>query len=111
MSRGEHGTRGVLNGWDFIDRNFKKGLGWWRRGDATTVLTLVRRQKMKRRVLSLDCIVCVVMTICSTAALFIGGSSYAIAESGIASVYAYSGGKTASGERTNPADSPLLTAR
>jgi hypothetical protein len=42
----------------------------------------------------------VVITICS--ALFISGSSGAMAESGIASVYAYSGGKTASGERANP---------
>ena len=44
----------------------------------------------------------VVMTICSVAALFIAGSADAIAESGIASVYAYSGSKTASGERANP---------
>ena len=31
------------------------------------------------------------------------GASTALAESGIASVYAYSGSKTASGERANPA--------
>ena len=36
------------------------------------------------------------------AVLFIAGSSGARAEFGIASVYAYSGGKTASGERANP---------
>ena len=45
----------------------------------------------------------VVMTICGAAALFIAGSTSAMAESGIASVYAYSGSKTASGERANPA--------
>ena len=45
----------------------------------------------------------VVMTICGPAALFIAGSASAMAESGIASVYAYSGSKTASGERANPA--------
>ena len=44
----------------------------------------------------------VVMTIWGAAALFITGSTDAIAESGIASVYAYSGSKTASGERANP---------
>jgi rare lipoprotein A len=42
-----------------------------------------------------------VMTIWTAAALFIPSS--AMAESGIASVYAYSGSKTASGERINPA--------
>ena len=42
------------------------------------------------------------ITICCAAVLFIAGSSGARAESGIASVYAYSGGKTASGERANP---------
>jgi rare lipoprotein A len=67
---------------------------------------------MKRRVLSLNYTVDhptrivrfihLVMAICSAAALFIIGSTGAIAESGIASVYAYSGSKTASGERTNP---------
>src|SRR5262245_3202377 len=40
-------------------------------------------------------------TICG-AAMLLAYSSAAMAESGIASVYAYSGGKTASGERTNP---------
>lgn len=44
-----------------------------------------------------------VMTIWTAAALFIPGSTRAMAESGIASVYAYSGCKTASGERTIPA--------
>jgi peptidoglycan lytic transglycosylase len=69
---------------------------------------------MKRRVLSMnypdnhasDGIVRVIgvgMTICGAAALFIAGSTSAMAESGIASVYAYSGSKTASGERANPA--------
>ena len=48
-------------------------------------------------------IIGVVMTICGAAALFIAGSSGAMAESGIASVYAYSVSKTASGERANPA--------
>jgi rare lipoprotein A len=36
------------------------------------------------------------------AALLLACSSAAMAESGLASVYAYSGGKTASGERANP---------
>ena len=69
---------------------------------------------MKRRVLSMNYtdnhtndgivrIVGVVMTTCATAALFIAGSASAMAEFGIASVYAYSGSKTASGERANPA--------
>jgi rare lipoprotein A len=68
---------------------------------------------MKRRVLSMNYpdnhandgivrIIGVVMTICGAAAL-IAGSTSAMAESGIASVYAYSGSKTASGERANPA--------
>ena len=48
-------------------------------------------------------VVGVVMTICGAAALFIAGSTNAVAESGIASVYAYSASKTASGERANPA--------
>jgi rare lipoprotein A len=43
-----------------------------------------------------------VMTICGAAVVFIAGSTGAMAESGIASVYAYSGSKTASGERANP---------
>jgi peptidoglycan lytic transglycosylase len=47
-------------------------------------------------------IIGVVMTICGAAMLFIVGSSGAMAESGIASVYSYSGTKTASGERANP---------
>src|SRR6476660_2764338 len=70
--------------------------------------------QMKRRVLSLNYtdnhtndgiirIIGVVMTICGTAAFFIAGSASAMAESGIASVYAYSGSKSASGERANPA--------
>jgi rare lipoprotein A len=65
---------------------------------------------MKRRVLSMNYpdnhannglvrIIGVVLTICGAAALFI---TSAMAESGIASVYAYSGSKTASGERANP---------
>jgi len=44
----------------------------------------------------------VVVAVCSAAALFIAGTIDAMAESGIASVYAYSGSKTASGERANP---------
>jgi rare lipoprotein A len=66
---------------------------------------------MKRRVLSMNYtdnhannglvrIIGVVLTICGAAALFI---TSAVAESGIASVYAYSSSKTASGERANPA--------
>jgi rare lipoprotein A len=47
-------------------------------------------------------IIGVVLTICGAAVLFITGLTSAIAESGIASVYAYSGSKTASGERANP---------
>ena len=69
---------------------------------------------MKRRVLSTNYtdnhandgivrIIAVVMTICGAAALSIAASTGAMAESGIASVYAYSGSKTASGERANPA--------
>ena len=46
--------------------------------------------------------IAVVMTICGAAALFVTGLTTALAKSGIASVYAYSGSKTASGERTNP---------
>jgi peptidoglycan lytic transglycosylase len=68
---------------------------------------------MKRRILSMNYtdnhandgivrIIGVVMTICGAAAV-IAGSTSAMAESGIASVYAYSGSKTASGERANPA--------
>jgi rare lipoprotein A len=68
---------------------------------------------MMRRVLSMNYtdnhadegnvrIIAVVTTICGVAVLFIAGSSGAMAESGIASVYAYSGAKTASGERANP---------
>jgi rare lipoprotein A len=68
---------------------------------------------MKRSVLSMNYtysdasdgivrIIAVIMTICGAAALFVIGSS-AMAESGIASVYAYSSSKTASGERANPA--------
>ena len=48
-------------------------------------------------------IIGVVITICGAAMLFIAGSYCALAESGLASVYAYSGTKTASGERANPA--------
>ena len=69
---------------------------------------------MKRRVSSMNYtanhaddgitrIIGIVMTSCGAAALFIAGSTYAMAESGIASVYAYSSSKTASGERANPA--------
>ena len=69
---------------------------------------------MKRRVLSTNYtdnhandgiirIIGVVMTICGAAALSIAASTGAMAEFGIASVYAYSGSKTASGERANPA--------
>ena len=68
---------------------------------------------MKRRVLSMNYadnhaidgivrITGVVTTICGAAVLFIAASTSAMAESGIASVYAYSGSKTASGERANP---------
>ena len=68
---------------------------------------------MTRRVLSMNStdnhandgvvrIIGVVMTICGAAMVFIAGSSGAMAEFGIASVYAYSGTKTASGESANP---------
>jgi rare lipoprotein A len=71
------------------------------------------RVQMKRRVLSMNYtdnyandrivrIIGIVMIICGAAVLFIAGSSNAMAESGMASVYAYSGSKTASGERANP---------
>ena len=70
--------------------------------------------QMKRRVMNMNYtdnhandgifrIIGVVLTICGPAALFIATSTSAMAESGIASVYAYSGSKTASGERANPA--------
>ena len=66
---------------------------------------------MKRRVLSTDNhandgivrIIGIVMIICGVAAL-IAGSTSAMAESGIASVYVHSGSKTASGERANPTE-------
>ena len=69
--------------------------------------------QMKRRVPSINYtdnhsndgivrIIGIVMTTCGAAALFIAGSASAMAESGIASIYAYSGSKTASGERANP---------
>jgi peptidoglycan lytic transglycosylase len=69
---------------------------------------------MKRPILSMDYaanhandgiarVIGVIMTVCGAAAFFIAGSTSAMAESGIASVYAYSSGsKTASGERANP---------
>ena len=72
---------------------------------------LLCSMQMKRRVLSMNYIhandgiiriIGIVMTICGAAALFIAGSASAMAEFGIASVYAYSGSKTASGERANP---------
>ena len=47
-------------------------------------------------------IIGVVKTICGAAVLFFAGSAGAMAETGIASVYAYSSSKTASGERANP---------
>lgn len=47
-------------------------------------------------------IIGLMIAICGSAVLFIAGSSDALAESGIASVYAYSHTKTASGERANP---------
>ena len=40
--------------------------------------------------------------LCGALVLFIAGSTGAMAESGIASIYAYSGEKTANGERANP---------
>ena len=65
---------------------------------------------MTRRVLSMNYkdydgiirIIGVVMTLCGSTVFFISGSSRALGEFGIASVYAYSGTKTASGERANP---------
>jgi len=69
--------------------------------------------EMKRRAVSSNCTYScasgrivhtlgIVITICGVGALFIAGSTDAMAESGIASVYAYSGTKTASGESANP---------
>jgi rare lipoprotein A len=46
--------------------------------------------------------VALVMGIWCAAVLFIAGSSSALAETGIASIYAYSSTKTANGERANP---------
>ena len=68
---------------------------------------------MKRYSLSINCtdnysndwivrIIGVVIPICGAVMLFIVGSTGALAESGMASVYAYFGSKTASGERANP---------
>jgi rare lipoprotein A len=68
---------------------------------------------MMRRVLSMNYtgnrandgivpIIGVFLIICGAAVLFVTGLTSAMAESGIASVYAYSGTKTASGERANP---------
>jgi peptidoglycan lytic transglycosylase len=83
------------------------------RRPCVTAIAFVKYQ-MKRRVLSMNYtdnhandgighITVVVMTICGAAALFVTASPSAMAESGIASVYAYSGSKTASGERASPA--------
>ena len=78
---------------------------------------------MTRRVLSMNYtdnhandgivrIIGVVMTICGAAMLFIAGSSGAMAESGIASVYAYSGTKNRERRTAQiPADLPLRIAR
>jgi rare lipoprotein A len=68
---------------------------------------------MMRRVLSMNYtgnranvgivpLIGVFLIICGAAVLFVTGLTSAMAESGIASVYAYSGTKTASGERANP---------
>src|SRR5262245_59694914 len=61
---------------------------------------------MTRRVLSINFTenhaIGAVITICGAAVLFIAGSSGAMAESGIASVYAYSCTTAASGELANP---------
>jgi rare lipoprotein A len=76
-----------------------------RNGLCVTAVCFCEVFQMTRRVLSMnntDNIISVAMVICGAAALFIVGSTNALAESGIASVYAYSGSKTASGERVNP---------
>ena len=93
----------------------KKGVALWgRRNAATGVLrpcALVKCE-MKRRAHSLkytsNCAndrialtIGIIVTICGGVVLFTTGSTGAMAESGIASVYAYSGTKTASGERAN----------
>ena len=62
---------------------------------------------MTRRVLSMNTLLMTrllvsLVAICGAAMFFIAGSTNAMAEFGIASVYAYSSSKTASGERANP---------
>ena len=64
---------------------------------------------MKRHSLSINCTdnyandwIVRMIGVVITVMLFIVGSTGALAESGMASVYAYSGSKTASGERANP---------
>jgi len=71
-----------------------------RRNAATVSLRLFNFVKfeMKPLVLSMN----YHRSIYGAVVLFIAGSTSAIAESGIASIYAYSGSKTASGERANP---------
>ena len=115
-----HGTSAVPEGYlvsHLANELRKKGLALVGRRNAATATSygclLLCSMQMKRRVLSMNYtanhandgiirIIGIVMTICGAAALFIAGSASAMAESGIASVYAYSGSKTASGERANP---------
>jgi rare lipoprotein A len=59
----------------------------------------IKHQQSHERRVSMD--VNLSAAICGVVML-VAWSSAAIAESGLASVYAYSGGKTASGERANP---------
>ena len=90
----------------------KKGLALVSCRNAATASVCLGVQ-MKRYSLSINCtdnyandwivrIIGVVITICGAVMLFIVGSTGALAEFGMASVYAYSGSKTASGERANP---------
>ena len=74
-----------------------------RRNAATASVCL--GVQMKRHSLSINCTdnwIVRIIGVVTTVMLFIVGSTGALAESGMASVYAYSGSKTASGERANP---------
>jgi rare lipoprotein A len=70
--------------------------GTWQLNSIATITTT------KFLSAALFIVIGLVMAICGTAMLFIAGSSTAAAESGIASIYAYSSTRTASGERANP---------
>jgi rare lipoprotein A len=83
------------------------------RRSCLTAVCFLWKFDMKRRGVSLNYtynygsdrfarITGIAMTICGAVVFVIAGSTGAVAKSGIASVYAYSGTKTASGERANP---------